>query len=71
MKNALWPAALVATFFGGIFVGRAIPAHHFEKFGDVPFVLDTVTGKLCAPFRTLPTDPAVTTGWDSIPPCKR
>ena len=36
-----------AGFGSGLFVGRQFPAHHFERFGDTSYLLDSATGKVC------------------------
>ncbi len=34
-------------FTAGLFIGRAIPKHHFERFGNSPYLFDTSTGYVC------------------------
>jgi len=36
------------TGFGsGLLVGRQFPAHHFERFGNTSYLLDSATGRVC------------------------
>jgi hypothetical protein len=37
-------------FAAGLFIGRALPAHRFERLGNSPYLLDTSTGALCNAF---------------------
>ena len=38
-------------FGSGLLVGRQLPAHRFERFGETRFLLDPTTGKVCDPFK--------------------
>ncbi len=50
MKNHLiWSAAVVAAFGAGALTGRQFPTHHYQKFGESRYVLDTTTGQVCDP----------------------
>ena len=42
----------------GLIVGRNYPAHVFQKYGETRFLLESTTGKLCAPFRDPSANPA-------------
>ena len=55
MKN--WQVAVSAAvgasfaFGGGLLVGRQFPIHHFERFGETTLLYDTVSGRVCNPFK--------------------
>lgn len=71
----------VWLFGAGFLIGRQIPAHHFERFGNTTYLVDTSTGLLCdalppagkppAGFEIVnpnPIDQALT-GSNHVPPC--
>jgi hypothetical protein len=51
MKTAFWiPTAGLSAlllFGAGVLVGREFPVHHFEKIPQLPYLLDSSTGKIC------------------------
>jgi hypothetical protein len=51
MKTRLLPAVLVGcTVLGigfGVLIGRAFPAHRYERIGESWYLLDTATGRIC------------------------
>lgn len=50
MKTHLfWIAAAVVALGFGFLAGRQFPAHHYQKYGETRFLLDTSTGALCDP----------------------
>lgn len=58
MKTSLLPkliaACVIAVLFGsGFFVGRQFPRHHFQRFGESPYLFDTSTGRPCSMLRTV------------------
>ena len=48
---------LIVALVIGFFLGRAFPAHHYERFGNGPFLLDTSTGTVCDARLSDPNDP--------------
>ena len=48
--------ACIVGFGSGLLVGRQFPAHHFERFGNSSYLLDTSTGKICDPLKVKVTD---------------
>jgi hypothetical protein len=57
MKTTI-PLVIVALALG-FAVGRAHPAHHYEKwYPDSPLLYETSTGKLCDPRLEHPKFPA-------------
>jgi hypothetical protein len=45
--------ACIVGFGSGLLVGRQFPAHHFERFGNSSYLLDTSTGKICDPLKVI------------------
>jgi len=43
--------ACIVGFGSGLLVGRQFPAHHFERFGNSSYLLDTSSGKICDPLK--------------------
>ncbi len=39
--------AIGIGFGSGLLVGRQFPAHHYERFGNSTYLLDSATGKVC------------------------
>jgi hypothetical protein len=39
--------AVAAGFGSGLLIGRQFPAHHYERFGETRYLLDSTTGKVC------------------------
>jgi hypothetical protein len=39
--------ATIVLFGAGLLIGRQFPAHHYERFGQSPYLYDTATGKMC------------------------
>lgn len=44
-----------ACLLAGFFVGRQLPVHHYQRFGEGPLLFDTATGKVCTIFRPDPS----------------
>jgi hypothetical protein len=57
----LWVGAVAVALGIGFLAGRQFPAHHYQKFGESRFLLDTATGKVCDPMKPIltpnPKDP--------------
>ncbi len=41
--------AFVVVFGSGLLVGRQFPAHHYERYGNSNYLLDSTTGRVCKP----------------------
>ena len=39
--------SFVIVFGSGLLVGRQFPAHHYERYGNSTYLLDSATGKVC------------------------
>jgi hypothetical protein len=66
MKSLLM-VGILSLLFGfscGLFTGRLFPAHHFERFGESRYLLDSATGRVCDPLPKPNVDPALT----AVPP---
>lgn len=52
MNKWLVMAILTAMwlFGAGLLIGRELPAHHFERFGNSGYLFDASSGKLCRAF---------------------
>jgi hypothetical protein len=48
--------ACIVGLGSGLIVGRQFPAHHFERFGNSSYLLDTSTGKICDLLKVKVTD---------------
>ena len=46
-------------FSAGLLIGREIPAHHFERFGNTGYLFDASSGYICNA-----TNPALPDPWD-------
>ena len=57
IKLSIAAPLLIGIFVAGFFLGRAFPAHHYERFGNGPFLLDTSTGTVCDARLSDPSDP--------------
>jgi hypothetical protein len=44
-------AGSIVLFVAGLLIGREFPMHHYERFGQSPYLYDTSTGKICTPFK--------------------
>jgi hypothetical protein len=51
----LWVGAVAVALGVGFLAGRQLPAHHYQRFGESRFLLDTATGKVCDPMKNPPT----------------
>lgn len=51
MKKWIWVAwgtlAGIWLFGAGLLIGRAFPAHHYERFGNYTYLFDASTGRIC------------------------
>lgn len=57
--------SLIASLGVGLMIGREVPVHHYERFGNTAYLLDTSTGTVCglvpgAPLTELGSVPATT-----------
>jgi hypothetical protein len=43
--------SLVSGFGCGVLAGRLFPVHHFERYGESRYLVDSATGKVCDPMR--------------------
>jgi hypothetical protein len=41
----------IISFGAGLLVGRQFPAHHYIRFAESRYLLDTSTGKVCDPLK--------------------
>ena len=58
-QRAIIAGALAVCLFGGGFLlGRALPAHRFERFGNTSYLLDPASGKVCDPLFKA-TEPSI------------
>ncbi|HKD83972.1 MAG TPA: hypothetical protein VKB58_04425 [Terriglobales bacterium] len=57
MKTLLWSGAVAVALGVGFLSGRQFPAHHYQKFGESRFLLDTATGLVCDPLKQRPINP--------------
>lgn len=58
--RSLAVAGIIGVVFGfgcGVLTGRQFPAHHFERFGESRYLLDSATGKVCDPMRDPKANP--------------
>ena len=46
-------------FSAGLLIGREMPAHHFERFGNTGYLFDASSGYICNA-----TNPALPDPWD-------
>jgi len=49
-RNLAVVGIALVTFGVGLFIGRAFPAHHYQRYGDTRYMLDTSSGKMCDAF---------------------
>jgi len=57
LKTTLVSLAILLAFIGGFGIGRAFPTHHYQRWGEGPYVFDTTTGRMCDPSPTPKPDP--------------
>jgi hypothetical protein len=48
---------LLLGFGGGVLTGRLFPTHHFERYGESRYLLDSATGRVCDPMRNPNANP--------------
>ena len=60
--------AIGLGFGSGLLIGRQLPAHRFERFGESWYVLDSTTGKVCNPLKDPNANPTDLS--DLFPPNK-
>jgi hypothetical protein len=65
-------ATLLVGFGSGFLAGRAFPAHHYQRFGETQYLLDSSTGRVCDPLKVVmanPLDQALTDKAPNVPSC--
>jgi hypothetical protein len=76
MKIWIWAVtgslAGLYLFGSGLLLGREMPAHHFERFGNSHYLFDTATGRVCdaLPNQEESGDPFKALGGHETPPAQ-